>query len=124
MSLTMGLLLLLILLIIAIVNLLLLDPMLLKGLSEYPTNKPLLKFCFLDIDKKKMENVNQGGRKASKYLNFVFAFYFSCLQNFEYLLNFCLCCLQTQFRGPTTLLVVAATPLDHCFILRIFLESF
>jgi hypothetical protein len=38
-----------------------LDPMLLKGLNESPINKPLLKSCFLDIDKKKMENVNQGG---------------------------------------------------------------
>jgi hypothetical protein len=49
----MGLLLFLILLIIVIVNLLLLDPMLLRGLSESPTNKPLLKSCFLDIDKKR-----------------------------------------------------------------------
>jgi hypothetical protein len=55
----MGLLLFLDLLIIATVNLLLLDPMLLNGLNESPINKPLLKTCFLDIDKKKMENVNQ-----------------------------------------------------------------
>ncbi len=63
----MGLLLFLDLLIIAAVNLLLLNPMLLNGLSESPINKPLLKSCFLDIDKKKMENVNQGGQRASKH---------------------------------------------------------
>jgi hypothetical protein len=47
-----------ILLIRVTMNLLFLDPMLLKGLSESPTNKPSLKSYFLDIDKKKMENVN------------------------------------------------------------------
>jgi hypothetical protein len=46
----MGLLLFLILLITTVMNLLFLDPMLLKGLSESPANKPLLKSCFLDID--------------------------------------------------------------------------
>ncbi len=65
MILAMGLLLFFILLIIAVVNLLLLNPILLKGLSESPVNKPLPKSCFLDIDKKKMENVNQGGQRAS-----------------------------------------------------------
>ncbi len=49
-------------------NLLLLDPMLLKGLNESPFNKPLLKSCFLDVDKKEMENVNQGGQRASKHV--------------------------------------------------------
>jgi hypothetical protein len=53
MILAMGLLLFFILLIIAAMNLLFLNPMLLKGLSEFPTKKPLLKSCFLDIDKKK-----------------------------------------------------------------------
>jgi hypothetical protein len=43
----MGLLLFLDLLIIATVNLLLLDPMLLKGLNESPINKPLLKFFYI-----------------------------------------------------------------------------
>ncbi len=50
MILAMGLLLFLILLITTVMNLLFLDPMLLKGLSESPANKPLLKSCFLDID--------------------------------------------------------------------------
>ncbi len=48
-------------------NLLLLDPMLLKGLNESPINKPLLKSYFLDINKKEMENVNRGGQRASKH---------------------------------------------------------
>jgi hypothetical protein len=42
--------------------------MLLKGLNESPFNKPLLKSCFLDIDKKEMEKVNRGGQKASKHV--------------------------------------------------------
>jgi hypothetical protein len=54
----MGLLLFLDLLIIVALNLLLLNLMLLKGLNESPINEPLLKSCFLDIDKKEMENVN------------------------------------------------------------------
>jgi hypothetical protein len=65
--LAMGLLLFLNLLIIVAENLLLLDPMLLKGSNQSPINKPLLKSYFLDIDKKKMENVNQGVKRASKH---------------------------------------------------------
>jgi hypothetical protein len=42
--------------------------MLLKGLNESPVNEPLLKSCFLDIDKKEMENVNWGGQRASKHV--------------------------------------------------------
>jgi hypothetical protein len=44
--------------------------MLLKGPSESPINKPLLKSCFLDIDKKEMENVNRRGQRASKHVKF------------------------------------------------------
>jgi hypothetical protein len=42
--------------------------MLLKGLNGCPVNKPLLKSFFLDIDIKTMENVNQGGQRASKHV--------------------------------------------------------
>jgi hypothetical protein len=34
---------------------------------EYPVMEPILKFLFLEIDDKEMENVNKGGRRISKH---------------------------------------------------------
>jgi hypothetical protein len=34
---------------------------------EFHVRKPILKFWFIDIGDKKMENVNKGGQKLSKY---------------------------------------------------------
>ncbi len=55
-----------------VVNFLLLDLMLLKGLNcESPVKEPLLKSCFLDIDNlKEIENVNRRGWRASKHVEF------------------------------------------------------
>jgi hypothetical protein len=85
MILTMGLLIFLILLIITVMNLLFLDPMLLKGLSESPTNKPLLKSCFLDIDKKTWKMWTEEVRKQ---INFWILFFFLFLLFVEFWIFF------------------------------------